>query len=138
MTKRRYLPGSAILETTFETAEGVVAVTDFMPLTEDEDYVEVVRLVRGVHGHVPMRMELIVRFGYGAIVPWVRRQDFGLRAIAGPDALELHTPVELRGEDLRHGRRVQRRRGRERALRARLSPLAPGGRAAPPLAPEPG
>ena len=99
LTKRRYLPGSAILETTFETAEGVVAVTDFMPLTDDEDYVEVVRLVRGVHGHVPMRMELIVRFGYGAIVPWVRRQDFGMRAIAGPDALELHTPVELHGED---------------------------------------
>ena len=50
LTKRRYLPGSAILETTFETAEGVVAVTDFATLTEDEDYVEVVRLVRGVHG----------------------------------------------------------------------------------------
>ena len=99
LTQRRYLPGTAILETTFETAEGVVAVTDFMPLTEDEDYVEVVRLVRGVHGHVPMRMELIVRFGYGTIVPWVRRQDFGLRAIAGPDALELRTPVELHGED---------------------------------------
>ena len=98
-TKRRYLPGTAILETTFETAEGVVAVTDFMPLTDDEDYVEVVRLVRGVRGQVPMRMELIVRFGYGAIVPWVRRQDFGLRAVAGPDALELRTPVELRGED---------------------------------------
>jgi GH15 family glucan-1,4-alpha-glucosidase len=98
-TERRYLPGTAILETTFETAEGVVALTDFMPLTDDEDYVDVVRLVRGVHGHVPMRMELIVRFGYGAIVPWVRRQEFGISAIAGPDALELRTPVELRGED---------------------------------------
>jgi GH15 family glucan-1,4-alpha-glucosidase len=98
-TRRRYLPGTAILETTFETAEGELAVTDFMPLTDDEDYVDVVRLVRGVRGHVQMRMELVVRFGYGAIVPWVRRQDYGLRAIAGPDALELRTPVDLRGED---------------------------------------
>jgi GH15 family glucan-1,4-alpha-glucosidase len=59
----------------------------------------VVRLVHGVRGHVNMRMELIVRFGYGTIVPWVRRQDFGIRAIAGPDAVELRTPVELHGED---------------------------------------
>jgi hypothetical protein len=65
-----------------------------MPLTDDEDYVKVVRLVRGVRGHVQ-----IVRFGYGAIVPWVRRRDFGIRAVAGPDALELRTPVELHGED---------------------------------------
>jgi GH15 family glucan-1,4-alpha-glucosidase len=100
-TERRYLPGTAILETTFETADGAVTLTDFMPLTDDEDYVDVVRLVRGVRGHVPMRMELIVRFGYGQIVPWVRRQDFGIRAIAGPDALELRTPVELHGEDFR-------------------------------------
>jgi GH15 family glucan-1,4-alpha-glucosidase len=98
-TERRYLPGTAILETTFETATGVVAVTDFMPLAGDEEYVDVVRLVRGVRGKVSMRTELIVRFGYGAVVPWVRRQDFGISAIAGPDALELRTPVDLHGED---------------------------------------
>ena len=98
-TRRRYRPGTAILETTFETADGAVALTDFMPLTDDEEYVDVVRLVHGVRGRVKMRMELIVRFGYGKVVPWVRRQDFGLRAIAGPDALELRTPVELHGEN---------------------------------------
>jgi GH15 family glucan-1,4-alpha-glucosidase len=98
-TERRYLPGTAILETTFETATGAVAVIDFMPLTDDEECVDVVRLVQGVRGQVPMRMELVVRFGYGAVVPWVRRQEFGIRAIAGPDALELRTPVELRGKD---------------------------------------
>jgi GH15 family glucan-1,4-alpha-glucosidase len=98
-TQRRYLPGTAILETTFETESGVVAVTDFMPLTDDEEYVDVVRLVHGVRGQVRMRMELIVRFGYGNVVPWVRRQDFGIRAVAGPDAVELRTPVELHGED---------------------------------------
>ena len=70
-----------------------------MPLTDDEEYVDVVRLVRGVRGRVTMRMELIMRFGYGKVVPWVRRQDFGLRAIAGPDALELRTPVELHGRN---------------------------------------
>ena len=98
-TRRRYLPGTAILETTFETADGEVAVIDFMPLTRDEEYVDLIRLVRGVRGRVRMRTELIVRFGYGKVVPWVRGQDFGLRAIAGPDAIALRTPVELHGEN---------------------------------------
>ena len=98
-TRRRYRPGTAILETTFETADGIAQVIDFMPRTEDEEYVDLVRLVQGVKGRVRMRTELIVRFGYGKVVPWVRRQDFGISAIAGPDALELRTPVELRGRD---------------------------------------
>jgi GH15 family glucan-1,4-alpha-glucosidase len=98
-TERRYLPGTAILETTFETSEGVVQVIDFMPLTGDAEYVDLVRLVHGVRGRVAMRTELIVRFGCGKVVPWVRRQDFGISAVAGPDALELRTPVQLRGED---------------------------------------
>jgi GH15 family glucan-1,4-alpha-glucosidase len=98
-TERRYLPGTAILETTFETETGAVAVTDFMPLTDGKEYLDLIRLVRGVRGQVRMRTELIVRFGYGCVVPWVRRQDFGISAVAGPDALELRTPVELRGED---------------------------------------
>jgi GH15 family glucan-1,4-alpha-glucosidase len=98
-TRRRYRPGTAILETTFETDEGVVTVIDFMPCTEDQEYVDLVRLVHGERGRVRMRTELIVRFGYGEVVPWVRRQDFGISAIAGPNAIELHTPVELHGED---------------------------------------
>ena len=98
-TRRRYRPGTAILETTFETEDGVVALIDFMPLTDDEDQVEVMRLVQGVKGRVKMRLELILRFGYGKVVPWVRGQDFGIRAIAGPDAVEFRTPVKLRGED---------------------------------------
>ena len=98
-TRRRYRPGTAILETTFETDEGVVELIDFMPLTEDEEYLDLIRLVRGVRGRVKMRTELIVRFGYGKVVPWVRREDLGIRAIAGPDAIHLRTPVELHGED---------------------------------------
>jgi GH15 family glucan-1,4-alpha-glucosidase len=96
---RRYRPGTSILETTFETADGRVTLIDFLPFTDDERYVDLVRLVRADAGRVRMRMTLTVRFGYGKIVPWVRRHDYGLSAVAGPDALQLHTPIELRGED---------------------------------------
>jgi GH15 family glucan-1,4-alpha-glucosidase len=98
-TERRYRPGTAILETTFDTDEGAARVIDFMPRTEDVEHVDLIRVVQGVRGRVRMRTELIVRFGYGTVVPWVRRRDFGISAIAGPDALELRTPIELRGED---------------------------------------
>lgn len=97
--RRRYRPGSAILETTFETESGVVTLIDFMPLADDEEHVDVVRIVRGDSGQVRMRTELVLRFGYGRHIPWVRREDFGLRAIAGPDAVELYTQVFLAGED---------------------------------------
>lgn len=97
---RRYRPGTAILETTFETAEGAVTVIDFMPLARDEEHVDVVRLVRGDRGRVRMRCDLTLRFGYGSILPWVTRTGFGLRAVAGPDAVELHTPVTLINRDM--------------------------------------
>jgi GH15 family glucan-1,4-alpha-glucosidase len=100
-SSRRYLPDTAILETSFETAGGAVTVTDFMPLTEDEEKVDVVRIVRGVRGEVPVRMELVLRFDYGRTVPWVRRRDYGMSAVAGPDAIELHTDVELEGHDFK-------------------------------------
>jgi len=100
-TIRRYLPGTAVLETTFETAEGVVRVTDFMPPSPSDERVELTRIVRGLKGEVAMTMELILRFGYGMTVPWVRRRDYGLRAIAGPDAVELVTPARLQGENFR-------------------------------------
>ncbi len=98
---RRYRDASAILETTFETKSGTVTLIDFMPLSPDEEHVDLFRIVRGDKGHVQMRMEIALRFGYGATVPWVVRTDFGLRAVAGPDAVELHTPVELKGENYR-------------------------------------
>ncbi|MCO6442078.1 MAG: glycoside hydrolase family 15 protein [Nitrococcus mobilis] len=97
---RRYRPRTAILETCFATAEGKVTLIDCMPFTDDEHYVDVVRLVRGDAGHVRMRMTLCLRLGYGRVVPWVRRQDYGLSAVAGPDALQLRTPVELKGQNL--------------------------------------
>jgi GH15 family glucan-1,4-alpha-glucosidase len=98
--RRRYRPGTAVLETTFETARGTVTLIDFMPFTDDERYVDVVRVVRGDRGRVPMRMRLTLRFDYGRVVPWVRRQRYGISAVAGPDALQLRTPVPLVGRNM--------------------------------------
>ena len=96
---RRYRPKTLVLETHFETEEGAATLIDFMPL--DGHHSTIVRLVRGVRGRVSMGTELILRFGYGAIVPWVTRlEDGGLRAIAGPDMMVLRTPVQLRGVDM--------------------------------------
>lgn len=98
---RRYVPGTAVLETRFETATGACTLIDFMPLTDDEEKTDVVRIVRGESGEVPMHMELVLRFNYGQAVPWVRRRDYGLSAIAGPDAVELHTAIALEGRDMK-------------------------------------
>ena len=95
---RRYRDSTLILETDFETDEGAVRVIDFMPPRQRDP--DVVRIVEGLRGRVEMRMELIVRFDYGSIVPWVRRIDDATSCIAGPDGLCLRTPVETRGEDL--------------------------------------
>jgi GH15 family glucan-1,4-alpha-glucosidase len=96
---RRYRGDTLILETTFETKEGRVKLTDFMPLRDGRS--DIVRLVTGESGTVAMHTELILRFGYGAIVPWVTRlPDGGIRAIAGPDMVLLCSPVKLRGENL--------------------------------------
>src|SRR5258706_2347375 len=97
---RRYLPDTLILETQFDTDDGVVALIDFMPL-RDDDASHLVRLVQGRAGRVAMAMELVLRFDYGAVVPWVTRGDDGaLRAVAGPDLTVLRTPVQLEGRGL--------------------------------------
>ena len=72
-----------------------------MPLSPSEENVELIRIVRGVEGRVAMEMELVLRFGYGTTVPWVRRRDYGLRAVSGPDAVDLVTPVPLIGKDMK-------------------------------------
>ncbi|OLB74547.1 MAG: glucoamylase [Alphaproteobacteria bacterium 13_2_20CM_2_64_7] len=98
-TTRRYRPNTLILETSFVTADGEVMLIDFMPLRGRASHL--VRFVVGKRGSVSMTTELIVRFDYGASVPWVRRTEAGdLLAISGPDMLVLRTPVELRGEGL--------------------------------------
>jgi GH15 family glucan-1,4-alpha-glucosidase len=97
--RRQYRNDTLVLETEFETADGVVAVIDFMP-ARDEDP-NLIRIVEGRRGRVRMRTELILRFDYGSIVPWVRRNDCGISAIAGPDAVSVLTPVPLHGKGFR-------------------------------------
>jgi len=96
---RRYLDGTAVLETRFETATGTVTVTDLMPEPPDDQQIDLVRLVRGEQGSVRMRTELRFRFDYGRTVPWVRRRAFGVSATAGPDEVLVRTEIPLRGED---------------------------------------
>ncbi len=99
---RRYRDDTLVLETEFETGDGVVTLIDFMPLRDGDKPSQVVRLVRGQRGQVAMSCELVLRFNYGSSVPWVTRLDDGaLRAIAGPDMTVLRTPVELHGDDLK-------------------------------------
>jgi GH15 family glucan-1,4-alpha-glucosidase len=95
---RRYVPDTLVLETEWRTDDGRVRVTDFMPPRGEAP--DLVRIVEGLEGAVELGTELVIRFDYGSVVPWVRRLDkTTLLAIAGPDAVALRTPVPLRGED---------------------------------------
>ena len=93
----RYRGETGILETQFETAEGCVTLIDFMALSESEDQIDLIRLVRCDAGRVDLRTELIMRFDYGRGIPWVRQHLSGPSAVAGPNAIQFITPVELRG-----------------------------------------
>ena len=100
--RRKYRGDTLVLETEFELAGGErVALIDFMPICEHDGRIDLIRIVEGRSGVVPMRMEAVFRFDYGRIVPWVRRREYGLSAVAGPDALQLRTPVPMRGENLK-------------------------------------
>jgi len=94
--ERRYRGDSLILETDFVTATGAVRVTDFMPMWGERT--DVIRIVEGLRGSVAMRFELALRFGYGDVIPWVRRVDEALMATAGPYSAEVRSPVQTRGE----------------------------------------
>ena len=96
--QRRYRGDTLVLETELACDDGVVRLIDFMPPRGEAP--DVVRIVEGVEGTVPMKMRMSIRFDYGSIVPWVRRKDEGLHAVAGPDALLLATPIDLVGRNL--------------------------------------
>lgn len=98
-SSRRYRPGTLVLETDFSTPSGKVRITDCMPLRETNP--QIVRMVTGISGSVEMEMELVLRFDYGSIVPWVRKTDGVLSAIAGPDAVDLWTPIEVSGREFK-------------------------------------
>src|SRR5438045_1938306 len=95
---RRYRDETLILETEIETESGAVRLIDFMPPRGENP--DIIRIVEGLRGKVSMHMELIIRFDYGQIVPWVRKRHDGLEAVAGPDGLILRTPIETYGKDL--------------------------------------
>jgi GH15 family glucan-1,4-alpha-glucosidase len=99
-SSRRYWNNTLILETRFETASGTVALIDFMPPRGKAS--DIVRLVRGVSGRVKLRMQLVIRFGFGSNIPWVKRTEdrSALLAICGQDMTVLRTPVKTRGEDM--------------------------------------
>ena len=97
--RRKYREGTLILETEFETTEGRVRLTDFMPASRTR--FDVVRIVEGLSGRVAMSLELIVRFDYGSIVPWVRRCGDVLLITAGPDTLELTGSLAVEGKGMK-------------------------------------
>ena len=118
--RRRYRPGTMIVETTFVTKDGEVCLTDFMPPRGKHS--DVVRMVEGVRGKVKMHMDLALRFDYGLTVPWVTKHKDEMRAIAGPDMVVLRSQclkgraAELTGERLDDGERLYAARGRARCV----------------------
>jgi GH15 family glucan-1,4-alpha-glucosidase len=97
--RRRYREGTLILETEFETESGSATVIDCMSVREEAP--ELLRVVVGTRGQIRMKSELAIRFDYGSVVPWVRRTDDGISAIAGPDMIRLRSGAPLRGEDMK-------------------------------------
>jgi GH15 family glucan-1,4-alpha-glucosidase len=97
--RRRYRPGTLVLETEFETDAGVAVLIDCMPVRARTPHL--IRMVEGKRGAVPMRLEFVIRLDYGSLVPWVRRSDDGIQAVGGSNALRLRAPIPLRGEDFR-------------------------------------
>jgi GH15 family glucan-1,4-alpha-glucosidase len=97
-TSRRYRPGTLVLETDFETGDGAVRVIDFMPLRGNGPP-RLMRIIEGLRGRVPMRMELALRPDYATIKPWIEKVADGAIATAGPDAFRLSTPLPLQLED---------------------------------------
>jgi GH15 family glucan-1,4-alpha-glucosidase len=97
-TRRRYRKNTLILETEWETTDGKVRIIDFM--SPRDGAADIVLIVVGIRGTVPMRGELALRFDYGHIVPWVRHDQHGIHAVAGPDAAYLVTDAPLRGEHM--------------------------------------
>jgi len=99
-SRRQYRPGTLILETDFDTDEGSVRIIDFMSLSNERW--DVLRIVEGLSGCVAMHMELIIRFDYGSVIPWVQRLDDTLLVTAGPDRLELRSSVAIHSENMKN------------------------------------
>jgi len=114
-TTRRYRDGTLILETDHETPDGTVRVIDFMPML-GLGRNDLVRIVEGRQGRVRMHTDIVLRFDYGRTVPWVRREDHGLVATAGPDTLHIASDVPLHGENFHTLGRFEIAEGETRAF----------------------
>jgi GH15 family glucan-1,4-alpha-glucosidase len=99
--RRRYRDGTLILETEYETDSGIATVIDWMPPRSITEAPDILRIVSGKSGNVRMKVDLIIRFDYGSVVPWVRKTDTGLLASAGPDSLHFCPGVDVQGKDFR-------------------------------------
>ncbi|MBI1915807.1 MAG: glycoside hydrolase family 15 protein [Planctomycetes bacterium] len=97
--RRRYRDDTLILETDYRTDSGEVTVLDFMPVRSKQ--LDLIRIVEGRRGQVAMQTEIVIRFDYGSLVPWVRREYSGIVAIAGPDVVHIRSDVPLHGENFR-------------------------------------
>jgi GH15 family glucan-1,4-alpha-glucosidase len=96
--RRKYRGDTMVLETELDTEDGTIRLIDFMPIRGVQP--DLVRIVEGLRGRVPMHLELIIRFDYGSVVPWVRHEEGRLHAIAGPNGLVVASSVPLRGENM--------------------------------------
>ncbi|MDG4532607.1 glycoside hydrolase family 15 protein [Streptomyces sp. AV19] len=96
--RRRYRGDSLVLESEWDTARGTVRIIDFMPPRDGAP--QLIRIVEGVSGRVPMRSALRMRFSYGRVVPWVHKVGDRTVAVAGPDSVWLDTTAETFGKDL--------------------------------------
>jgi GH15 family glucan-1,4-alpha-glucosidase len=99
--RRGYHGETLVLETEFETSDGVAAVVDFMPIGSADDRTDLIRIVRGIRGTVELRSELILRFDYGKTIPWVTRHKSGILAMAAPHALLVQAPIAMKGDDVK-------------------------------------
>ncbi|MGP3967572.1 glycoside hydrolase family 15 protein [Streptomyces sp. 6N223] len=98
-SRRRYKGDSLVLESEWDTPRGTVRVTDFMP-PRGRDAPQLIRIVEGVSGRVPMRSALRMRFSYGWVVPWVHKVGDRTVAVAGPDSVWLDTDADTYGRNL--------------------------------------
>jgi GH15 family glucan-1,4-alpha-glucosidase len=119
-TRRYYQKGTLVLVQEWDTPGGTVRVTDFMPVRHHRP--RVFRKVEGVRGSVEMVTEVVIRFEYGSQIPWVVQTDDGIRAVAGPDAIELNSPVALEGENMRHQASFTVREGEQFDFRLHWAP----------------
>jgi GH15 family glucan-1,4-alpha-glucosidase len=99
-TTRRYLDGTLVLETTFRTGAGEARVTDCLTMRaggEHEPHRQILRVVEGVKGSVKLTLDIVPRFDYGAVKPWIRRAGGGGHvAVGGSDGLFISGDFPVR------------------------------------------